>query len=58
MDEQNEQNKPTPTMQPDASAVGGYYHGPSNVAGPTDREYWELLERAYDEREREYYDCY
>jgi hypothetical protein len=42
----------------DESLVGGYYHGPSNVAGLTDREYWEMRELEDREREDRYYDYY
>ena len=34
-----------------------YYHGPSNVAGPTNREYWELLDLEAQEREDRYYEA-
>ncbi len=44
------------TTKRDESLVGGYYHGPSNQAGPTDREYWELYDLAMQEREDSRYD--
>ncbi len=37
----------------DESLVGGYYHGPSNQAGLTNREYWEMMEEYDREREDE-----
>jgi hypothetical protein len=36
----------------DVARAGGQYHGPSNVAGLTAREYWETMEEWRDERDR------
>lgn len=43
-----EQNKP----KRDESLMGGYYHGPSNEAGLTNREYWEMMDEWRDEQAR------
>ena len=36
----------------DESLMGGYYHGPTNEAGLTAREYWESRYEYEDEQER------
>ena len=36
----------------DETRMGGKYHGPSNVAGLTAREYWEMRYEEEDELER------
>ena len=36
----------------DESKMGGTFHGPSNVAGLTAREYWEMRWEWEDEQER------
>ena len=36
----------------DESLYGGKYHGPSNEAGLTAREYWEMMAEWEDERAR------
>jgi hypothetical protein len=36
----------------DETKMGGQYHGPSNVAGLTAREYWETYYEWQDERDR------
>lgn len=36
----------------DESKMGGQYHGPSNVAGLTAREYWETYYEWQDEQDR------
>ena len=36
----------------DVTLTGGKYHGPSNVAGLTAREYWETYYEWQDERDR------
>ena len=36
----------------DESLMGGYYHGPSNEAGLTAREYWEARYEWEDEQAR------
>lgn len=48
----NETNseKTQTTTKRDESLVGGKYHGPSNQAGLTDREYWEMMDRWEDEK--------
>jgi hypothetical protein len=43
----NEQNKTE--QKRDESLVGGYYHGPSNEAGLTAREYDEMMMQYYNE---------
>lgn len=40
----------TPTR--DESLMGGKYHGPSNSAGLTSREYWEMMDEYRDEQAR------
>jgi len=46
-DKETEQKE---TPKRDESLVGGYYHGPSNQAGLTDREYWEARDAWEDEK--------
>jgi len=36
----------------DESLYGGKYHGPSNEAGLTSKEYWEMMEEYRDEQAR------
>lgn len=51
----NEQNPKADTEQVakrDESLMGGYYHGPSNQAGLTNREYWEMMDEWEDEKAR------
>jgi len=40
------------TPKRDESLFGGYYHGPSNEAGLTNREYWEMMDEYRDEQAR------
>lgn len=47
--ETKSENKQTTTTS-DESLVGGKYHGPSNQAGLTDREYWEMMDQWEDEK--------
>jgi hypothetical protein len=47
---QTQSSTPAPTLKRDESAVGGYYHGPSNQAGLTNREYWEMMDLWEDEK--------
>jgi hypothetical protein len=42
----------TEQAQQDQSLMGGYYHGPSNEAGLTAREYWDARWEYEDEQER------
>jgi hypothetical protein len=34
----------------DESLVGGKYHGPSNQAGLTEREYWQMYDAWQDDK--------
>lgn len=45
----NENNK---EQTKDESKRGGKYHGPSNEAGLTAREYWETMNEWRDEQSR------
>ena len=45
----NKQNETIPKR--DESLRGGKYHGPSNEPGLTAREYWEMKEEEYLERQ-------
>lgn len=40
------------TTKRDESLVGGKYHGPSNQAGLTNKEYWEMMDQWEDEKAR------
>ena len=51
-DNTTEQTQQAQQAQQDQSLMGGYYHGPSNEAGLTAREYWEARWEYEDEQER------
>ena len=36
----------------DESLMGGQYHGPTNEAGLTNKEYWEMMAEYEDEQDR------
>lgn len=46
------ENTNTENTKRDESLMGGKYHGPSNQAGLTAREYWEMMEEWRDEQAR------
>lgn len=52
----NETNPTKEAPKRDESLVGGKYHGPSNQAGLTSREYYEMRDAWEDEKyNRRYY---
>lgn len=51
----NEINQTKETPKRDESLVGGYYHGPSNQAGLTAREYSDMMAAWDDERYNQKY---
>lgn len=52
----NETNSTKEAPKRDESLVGGKYHGPSNQAGLTSREYYEMRDAWEDEKyNRRYY---
>ena len=52
--EYHETHKPKPARKGHVleSLMGGKYHGPSNEAGLTAREYWESMDEYRDEQAR------
>jgi hypothetical protein len=46
----NEQVQTKEAPKRDESLVGGKYHGPSNQAGLTEREYWQMYNAWQDEK--------
>ena len=46
----NEHTQTKEAPKRDESLVGGKYHGPSNQAGLTAREYWEMYDAEQDEK--------
>lgn len=52
----NEQNQTKEAPKRDESLYGGKYHGPSNEAGLTAREYYEMRDMWEDEKYDRRYD--